>query len=482
MSNSSLKLNFIMNFILTASSIIFPLITFPYVSRILGPEGTGNVAMGTSLVSYFTMIAMLGVPTYGVRACANVRDDKTELSRITQELLIINLVMALISYIAFFITIYLVPDFESQRTLYVICSLATILNVIGVNWLYQGLEQYSYITFISIIFKFIGLILMFVLVQQSDDYIMYGLITVIAGFGSSIFNFVRLKKFIYVKPVKNYNFKRHIKPIFTFFAMTVATTIYTNLDVVMLGVMKTNVDVGLYNAAVRIKTITVTLVTSLGTVLLPRLSYYFSQNNLEEFKFLVSKAFSFVLLLSVPCCIYMMYCAEPLILLLTGENFYGAIQPMIIITPTILLIGLSNITGIQILVPSGNEKLVLKSVVAGAVIDLIINLLLIPDMGASGAALGTLVAEFVVLLIQCIYLRDLIKVILHQIEFKPLLVSIIPAFVLLLIVNRVSYPNMFFRVFATGVTFFGVYLLGLVATKEEIVYSMVEKFREKFSN
>lgn len=480
MDRSSIKLNFIMNFILTASSILFPLVTFPYVSRILGPAGTGNVAMGTSLVSYFTMIAMLGVPTYGIRACAKVRDNKIELSRVVQELLIINFGMALLSYIAFFVTIFIVPSFASERELYTVCALATILNVIGVNWLYQGLEQYSYITFISIIFKFIGLVLMFILVQQSDDYILYGFVTVIAGFGSSIFNFLRLKKFIYINPVGDYNFKRHFRPIFTFFAMTVATTVYTNLDVVMLGVMKSNVDVGLYNAAVRIKTITVTLVTSLGTVLLPRLSYYFSQKNIDEFIVLVSKAFSFVILLAVPCCLYMMICAEPLILLLAGEYFYNAVTPMIVITPTILLIGLSNVTGIQILVPSGNENLVLKSVIVGAIVDLIINLFLIPEMGATGAAIGTLVAELLVLLVQLLYLKDLIKKIIFSIELKCLILSLVPSCILLIIVNKISYSNLFFHIFVTGFTFFIVYLLGLVATKEEIVYSMVKKIKSGF--
>ncbi len=288
-----------MNFLLTASSFLFPLITFPYVSRVLGPTGTGNVTMGTSVVSYFTMVAMLGVPTYGIRACASVRDDRIELSRTVQELLIMNLGMMVVAYIAFFITILCVPSFSAMKVLYFVSAIAIVLNVIGVNWLYQALEQYSYITMMSLLFKVIALVLMFSFVHQTEDYIAYALITIIGSFGSSLFNFIRLRKLIDIHPVGQYDFRRHIRPMFTFFAMTVATTVYTNLDVVMLGLMKSNYDVGLYNAAVKIKTIMVSLVTSLGTVLLPRISYYFEQNKIQEFHALVSKAFSFVLLLAI---------------------------------------------------------------------------------------------------------------------------------------------------------------------------------------
>jgi len=196
MKSKSISMNFIMNFLLTASSILFPLITFPYVSRVLGPTGTGAVAMGTSLVSYFTMVAMLGVPTYGIRACSQVRDDKKKLSKTVQELLIINLFMALISYIAFFIALWLVPSFREEDTLYTICSIAIILNVICVNWVYQALEEYSYITFVSVLFKALGLALMFLLVRNSGDVLWYGLVTVVSSFGSAIFNFIRLRKLI----------------------------------------------------------------------------------------------------------------------------------------------------------------------------------------------------------------------------------------------------------------------------------------------
>lgn len=477
MKKKSLVLNFFMNFFLTLSTVLFPLITFPYVSRILGPEGTGAVAMGTSLVSYFTMIAMLGIPTYGIRACARVRENKEELSQTVKELMIINFVMSIVAYFTFYMVLILVPSFRSERTLYAICSIAIILNVIGVNWVYQALEDYTYITVVSVAFKLIGLVMMFLFVHNIEDVNWYGAITVISSFGASILNFFRLRKIIDLSTHKRYRLKRHLRPIMMFFAMTVATTIYTNLDTVMLGVMKNNEAVGYYNAAIKIKTVLATLVSSLGTVLLPRLSFYYEKGEKEPFYNLVSKAFSFVLLVSIPCCIYFSVYAKSVIDFLSGLSYLPAVPCMIIIMPTIIFIGLSNITGIQILVPMGKEHLVLRSVVAGAILDFGINLLLIPSLGPEGAALGTLLAEILVILIQTFYLRDLLLKIIKNIEFKSLFFGLLLGVGSLLGLSSLNFNGIFITLLVTSVSFFGIYGIGLIVSKEEIIWSLILKIK-----
>ena len=179
--NKSLKLNFLMNVMLTMSSFIFPLITFPYISRILLPIGTGKVSFATSIVTYFSMFAQLGIPTYGIRACARVRDSREELTRTAQELLSINLIMSVISYAVLFILVLTVPRFRAEKNLYVILSFTIILTAIGMEWLYKALEQYTYITIRSVIFKFIALIAMFLLVHDQKDYVVYGGITIFAA-------------------------------------------------------------------------------------------------------------------------------------------------------------------------------------------------------------------------------------------------------------------------------------------------------------
>ena len=267
----SVTFNFIMNFILTASSVIFPLITFPYISRILLPVGTGKVASALAVVNYFSMVSMLGIPTYGIRACAQVRDDKEKLSRTVQEILILNCAMTLLVYIVFGISLYTVPKFAEDRTLLFVMRSAIILNVIGVNWLYSALEEYAYITAASLIFKVIAVSGMFLLVHKKEDYIIYGALTVTSNIGSYVINFLRLGKYISLKPMGSYNLKRHIKPVGVFCAMTVANSIYTNLDTVMLKFISGDEQTGYYNAAVYVKTALVSLVISLGTVLLPLL-------------------------------------------------------------------------------------------------------------------------------------------------------------------------------------------------------------------
>lgn len=213
---NSLKLNFLMNAILTMSSLVFPFLTFPYVSRILLPVGTGKVTFAASLISYFSMFAQLGIPTYGVRACAKVRDDRVRLTRTAHELLFINLIMSGISYILLIIALLTVPRLYDDRSLYVIISFTIILTSIGMEWLYKALEQYTYITIRSIIFKFIALIAMFLLIHAQSDYVIYGGITILAASASNILNFLNVHKYIDMRWIGNYDLKKHMKPVFIF--------------------------------------------------------------------------------------------------------------------------------------------------------------------------------------------------------------------------------------------------------------------------
>ena len=388
----SVKYNFIMNAILTVAGIIFPLITFPYISRVLLVEGSGKVAFATSVVTYFTMFASLGIPTYGVRACAIVRDNKEKLSKTVQELLIISGGTTLLTYIVFGISLFVIPEFAQERTLLLIVGLGIGLNTIGVQWLYNALEQYSYITTCSILFKVIGMILMFLLVKESSDYQIYGGVYVIASFGSYVLNFICLRKFVTFQKTGTYQFKQHLKHIMVFFAMSAGASIYLNLDVVMLRFLQSNEAVGYYNAGIKVKTVLVTCVTSLGTVLLPRLSYYIETADKKAFQLMVGKAFRFVFVAASAVTVYFSIFARESILLLSGEAFLPAVGPMMILMPTVLLIGLSNVTGIQILTPNGREREVMYSIWGGAILDFVLNLIVIPKFSANVADLSTLLS------------------------------------------------------------------------------------------
>ncbi len=493
MKQKSIKLNFIMNAILTVSGFIFPLISFPYISRILTPVGNGKVQFAVSIVAYFMMFAQLGIPTYGIRVCAKVREDKEKLTRTAQELLIINLIMTVIAYLLFTAALILIPRLRSEKTLFSVVGTSIFLNAIGMDWLFQSLEQYTFITVKSLIFKVLAIAGMFLLIKSPNDYILYGAYTVFATSASNILNIFYAGKFIQYKPVGKYNFRQHLKPVLLFFAMACATTVYNNLDEVMLGFMKGDAEVGLYNAAVKVKMVLVGLVTSLGTVLLPRLSYYVENKRMEEFQRLCKKALNFVLLAALPLTVYFMTFAKNSIMLLSGIQYEGAVIPMQIIMPCVLFIGITNILGIQILIPQNREKVVLISVVAGAVIDLFLNAIFIPKLGAVGAALGTLVAEFVVLIIQILVLREFLVTIIKEIQFWKIIAGTLAGYLASFWVLFVPWDaalsielKNFIILLISAVLFFAVDFGILLLTKEsfmiEIVGQVKNKLQKKFDH
>ena len=465
----SVKYNFIMNAILTVAGIIFPLITFPYISRVLLVEGSGKVAFATSVVTYFTMFASLGIPTYGVRACAIVRDNKEKLSKTVQELLIISGGTTLLTYIVFGISLFVIPEFAQERTLLLIVGLGIGLNTIGVQWLYNALEQYSYITTCSILFKVIGMILMFLLVKESSDYQIYGGVYVIASFGSYVLNFICLRKFVTFQKTGTYQFKQHLKHIMVFFAMSAGASIYLNLDVVMLRFLQSNEAVGYYNAGIKVKTVLVTCVTSLGTVLLPRLSYYIETADKKAFQLMVGKAFRFVFVAASAVTVYFSIFARESILLLSGEAFLPAVGPMMILMPTVLLIGLSNVTGIQILTPNGREREVMYSIWGGAILDFVLNLIVIPKFSANGAALSTLLAEGMVLLLQCWFLRDVLWSYIRQVQCWKIVIALAVASVMTIPVKIWFDSGVFVTLLVSAIVFFGGYAVVLLLLKEPFV-------------
>ena len=390
------------------------------------------------------MFAQLGIPTYGIRVCAQVRDDREQLTRTVHELLFVNFATNAIAYAVLVAALFSVPRLYEDRVLFAILSVSIFLNS----------------------------------VHKQSDYVIYGAITIFASSASNILNLLNAHKYIGFKPVGSYNWKRHMKSVAVFFAMACATTVYTNLDNVMLGFMATDVDVGYYGAAVKIKTILVSIVTSLGAVILPRASYYVEQGMIAEFKEICKKALNFVFLVAAPFSIYFILFAKYGVFFLSGNEYAGSIQPMQVIMPTLLLIGITNILGIQILVPTGREKIVLYSEIAGAVVDVIINALLIPRMKSTGAAIGTLVAEAVVLLVQYYALRAEMKDAFRSIHHYRIIEAIALASIASLWVLRVHAGN-FLTLVLSAITFFGVYGGFMIWRKEELVVDVIRQLTAK---
>lgn len=475
----SVKFNFIMNFILTLSNFIFPLITFPYVSRILQASGLGKVGFATSIIVYFSMIAMMGIPTYGIKACAKIRDDSYKLTKTVYELLILNTIFLAFALTLLLLSVIFIDKLYIDKELYIILAFSMLFSVLGIEWLYKALEQYSYITIRSIFFKIASLILLFIFVKESNDILPYAMLTVLASVGAGILNFYNLRKIItlYKITFKQLEITKHIKPSFTFFLLTISITIYVNLDSVMLGFMTSDDNVGYYSAAVKIKQILVSLVTSLGAVMLPRLAFYYEQKRFDEFKALVKDALDFILIVSLPLTIYFTLYAKDAILLLSGESFLASVEPMQIIMPTVFFIALSNLMGWQILVPMDREKQIVFSTIIGAVIGGIINFFAIPHLGVNGAAIANLCAECAVVIVQVVLLRKFIFPILAKINiWRMLMALLISTWIVLIVSFNLSE---FINLLLSSILFFGCYLVSLLILKEPVVYQIFSSVLNK---
>ena len=476
----SVKYNLVMNIILKVSTVLFPLITFPYTTRILGAEAYGRVGFAVSVVSYFSLIASLGIPSYAVRKCAQNRDDPIALARTVKEILVINTLSLVITYCVFIGSLIVIPRFRTDYVIMLISSTSIILHTFGVEWFYQAIEQYDYITIRNICVKLISIVLLFAFVKDPSDIVPYSAVTVAGTVGSNILNLIRLPKLISLKDRYELNIKKHLKPIFILFFYYAATTVYTNLDVVMLGFLTNNSAVGYYTASVKLKNVLVGVVTALGAVALPRASYYLSNNDSGKFASLIQSSFNYVLLISLSAATYSTIKAKSIILLLAGNGYEGAIGSMMWIMPSIVFIGIGSITAWQILIPLGRDKCTLIGAVAGAVVDFCVNWLLIPLYGAMGASIGTLCAEICVILIHIIGLRDIILQFIDIHDIVKIFSGILLATTIMIVVGLLIHNNSpFTDCIITGIVFFASFTIAELALKEEAIMILWKAIKAK---
>lgn len=407
MQKKSLKKNAFLNTLKTFLSLFFPLITFPYSSRILGPEILGRVNFAQGIVSYFSLIATLGLNSYAVREIAKNRDNKLKLNSIVKELCIINLVSTIISYLLLFLTICAIPKLQSYRELIIVCSTLIMFNTFGLNWLYEALEEFTYITIRSLAFQIISVILLFSLVHSQEDYLEYAAVNVISNVGANICNLFHARKFISFKRINSekLQIKKHLKPIFILFASGIAGTFFSSLDTTMLGFLSTNEQIGFYSAGLKIVRMVKNLFPAVTAVIIPRIAYYISKEKTEDIIELEKGTFNFIFCFAMPISMGFLLLMKPLILLFCGKNYLDAVLVSQIMSPFILCSAISGFT-CSLLVAYGKEKYTIHRMVITAVIDFILNLLLIPKYGANGAAIATLVAEISFVIIDGFLLRN----------------------------------------------------------------------------
>ena len=442
----SIKNNFLLNLSTTITGLLFPLITFPYASRILMADGIGQVQFFQSIIDYVSLCTALGIPLYAVREIARIRDNKELRSRTTIEILLLHAILTLVGYIVVFILAKTVAKIEIDASLFFLLSTTLFFNTIGVAWFYQAIEDFKYITLRSLFVRILSLVALFIFVKTKQDLFYYAGILVIGTVGNNIFNFFRLR--IYIKlskgEFKRLNLLRHLIPALKIFILNLVISIYVNLDSVMLGFLKNEESVGYYAAATRLTKAILGIVSSLGAVLLPRFSNMITNGQKEEFQLLANKAASFTIALSLPMSVGLIFMAAPIIHIFCGNGFEPSILTLKLVAPIVLFIGLSGIIGMQILYPQGREKYVIISTMVGACINLLINYLLIPQYGQYGAALGTVIAEFMVTVIMILLGRKylpiniLSKQNLHYL-IGSIVISILLAFLFVFPLHEVNY-------------------------------------------
>lgn len=454
--------------------IIFPIISFPYVSRILSPEGIGRINFTNSIVSYFTLFAGLGISSYGIREASKVRDNKNNFSLLVKELVIINLVSVFISYILFFSVLFFVPELYSYRSLLLVASLTIFFSTLGVEWVYSALEEYRYIAIRAVLFQVLSLSCMFIFVKTREDIIDYLSLTILGSVGANVCNIINLRKYVAVRTVGVIKIKKHLKPIFTMFGMALITSVYTMLDTTMLGFLANDTQVGYYSAATKINKIVLSVVTSASIVLFPRLSIYADKEDKKNFHVLLNRSLSTMMFFAVPATVGLNLLSEPIMLVFSGVEYIPAIPVMMVMNPIIIIIGLSNFIGIQCLVPLKKEKITLYSVVLGAITNFSLNLILIKKYAALGAAISTLVAESVVTLFQLIMARkylDIDKIIrsIWQYCIASILMGIV-----IYTIKKFFTSNMLIIIISLILGAI-IYFLVLIMLKNEFMHSLKKK-------
>ena len=394
----SVKANYLFNLINSASQLLFPLITFPYASRIMMADGIGQVNFFQSIISYISLFTCLGIPMYAIREVAKVRHNPEKMTRITVEILLLHAFLTLLGYMAVAVICLTVTKVQTDIPLFLLLSATIFFTAIGCEWFYQGIEDFKYVAVRGLLVKLFSVVLLFLLVKTKEDILWYGAYTVLGVLGGNIFNFIRLRKYLHrdVIDFRALHPLRHLKPALHVFALNVVISIYLQLNNVLLGFMKDAEAVGYFTAATKIMMITMSISSSLGAVIMPRTSNLIAEGRMDEFRILIQKSYDFVLALAMPLTVGLIFTSPSIILLLSGEGFAPAVLTSQIVASNILMVGLSGVMGIQVLYPLGKINIVILCTLIGAAVNVFFNVLLIPRYGHNGTAVAYMLAEVAV--------------------------------------------------------------------------------------
>lgn len=406
----SLKLNMILNSIKSLMSVFFPLITFPYVSRILGTEQLGKYNFSGSIVNYFLLISALGIGTYATRECASIRNDKEKFEKNANQIFTINIWSTIFAYLLLFILMIFVRKLDNYKILIYILSLQIAFRTIGVEWIYNIYEDYKYITIRSIVFQILSLISLFLFVKSENDLCIYTMITAFSSGGANILNFFHSKKYCNLKLVKSLDLKKHLKPILILFAFNISATIYISSDVTILGFLKDDTNVGLYSVSTKIYTIVKSLLMSVLMVSIPRISYLIGRDDKKQINTVCKEIYSALFTIVLPAMLGIILLRKEIILLISGSEYIDASMPLMLLSISLVFSMLSYFWSQCILIPNKKDIVVLFAAILSSIINIILNIVLIPKWGINAAAMTTIISEMMMFIISMYYGKHFVDI------------------------------------------------------------------------
>lgn len=477
MNNKSITKNYLYNLTYQILVLILPLITAPYISRVLGAENIGIYSYTLSISAYFILFGSLGIALYGQREIAYKQDNTKEITKTFFEIVFLRIITTSISLIIFYFI------FVVEKNLYNIYYKVLIIEIIAscfdISWFFQGLENFKKTVFRNILVKLISVICIFLFVKTSDDLIIYFLIYVLSVLLGNISLWFYLPQYLGKINIKEINIFRHVKPTIMLFIPQIAIQIYTMLDKTMIGaIIEDKSEVGFYEQSQKIVKMTLTVITSLGTVMLPRVASCFANNDKAKISGYMNKSFCVVFLLAFPIIFGILAISDSFVPVFFGVGYEKVSILMKVISPIILFIGLSNVIGNQYLLPTKRQKQYTKSVIYGAIVNIILNSCLIWKYGAIGASIGTVCAEFIVTSVQIYYIRNEFKLTNILISMKNYCISSFIMYIICICLDNIIINNLYstiIQILVGSIT----YLLCLLLMKDNFVLEELKKIKNK---
>lgn len=392
----SVKRNMVLNVIKSIMGILFPIITFPYVSRVLGVDNIGKYNFAQTVVNYFIMFAALGISTYAVREGAKIREDKRALATLSGELFSINLCSAAAAYLLLGLCMFFSAKLRSYKILIWIFSIQILFKTIGREWIYSIYENYLFVTVRSILFQIVSLFMLFLFVKDENHVERYAIITALASAGAELINFIRAKDYIPIKITKNLNLKKHLKPVLILFAMSAAVMIYVSFDTTILGLVCDDYSVGIYSVSVKIYTVMKSVSSAALVVYIPGVSMCVGGHQIEEAEKILSEAFRILMTALLPIVVGVFVLRNEIVVLLAGIEYMESTISLSLLCISLIFCMLSGFWSQCVLVPFGKEKDIFCATLFGAAVNVGLNFVLIPLWQEKAAAFTTIISEFAV--------------------------------------------------------------------------------------